>query len=353
MVAEFQQALEHYSSRRKMKAIYINRSDIGWYSKNANAYRKALEVVEKYEATLCLSKGCRVPLEIESKAKAIVRFESASDVLRSEAVIRELNSGAVLFTGFDFPCMAVARKLKKRFNCEWTVFCWDPPSLSHRDRFPPLRWVIDFVFRWFVKRCDRLVLNIHPGLLDEIGFKTGKTDDGQLRIVGGPVVEQRMQDAFDGMKSDAVCNDCDCEYDFGVLSNWCEAKGCWLMADALERLPDKRCVWIGDPPNEVTKAAISARLDGRLIMAGRREQSDAFEMLKKCRVLVMPYLPVCSLKWNYPLKVFEYLQLGRPIVASDNPGNAAIAEKYKGRIKLFKSGDARSLIEVMRREMSV
>jgi hypothetical protein len=229
--------------------------------------------------------------------------------------------------------MFKAWRLKRRLGCQWTVFLWDPPSLSHRDRFPPLRWAIDAVFRFFAKRCDKLVLNIHPGLLDEIGYKPR---DGQ--------VELRMQDAFEGegllnTEAQSIRGAEVFEYDFGVLSNWSKAKGGYLVAAALKQLPEKKCLWIGDP----AQGKVSDQID----FVGRLPQDEAFKWLMKCRVLLAPYLPVRSLKWNYVLKLFEYLQLGRPIIASDNLGNVKVAERYPRRIRLFKSGDVEALVKEM------
>ena len=235
-----------------------------------------------------------------------------------------------IFTGFDFPCLYVGWRLKKRYGCKWTVFLWDPPCLSHRDGSPPLRWAIDALFRFFAKRCDKLVLNIHPGLLEEIGYKPR---EGQLEL--------RMQDAWDGFDFNHVEQEEHVDgftYDFGVLANWSKAKGGELMAEAMKRMPGKKCLWIGDPPEDGL-ARVGIEFDGRL------SQEDAFARLRKCRVLVVPYLATRAFKWNYPLKLFEYLQLGRQILASDNPGNAAIATRFCGRITLFKSGDAHDLVE--------
>lgn len=310
----------------KEKAIYITRCDIGWYSKNANAYRKPLEVATKYDATIYVSEACHVPKEIEDECTAIVRFRQVCEVLSFRDEIHD----AKVFTGFDFPCMYVGWRLKKRYGCKWTVFLWDPPCLSHRDRFPPLRWAIDAFFRFFVKRCDRLVLNIHPGLLDEIGYKP---QEGQIEL--------RMQDAWDGVDFNRV-ERVDCfEYDFGVLANWTLSKGAELMATAMQHLPDKKCLWIGDlPKNGVERRG--------MVLTGRLPQGDALEALRKCRVLVVPYLPVRALKWNYPLKLFEYLELGRPIVACDNPGVVNVARRYSGRIRFFKSGDAMDLARTLK-----
>lgn len=314
------------------KAIFITRSDIGWYSKNANVYRKALEVATKYNATLYVPERCRVPSEIARKCDEIVRFRQVYDVLAQRCRATEGMSDVKVFTGFDFPCMYVGWRLKRKYGCHWTIFLWDPPSLSHRDRFLPLRWSIDVAFRFFARRCDRLVLNIHPGLLDEIGYKPR---EGQLEL--------RIQDAWaekDYSYAEDVVSVDSLMYDFGVLSNWSKAKGGEFMTEALKELHGKKCLWIGDGPKD------GVHRDG-IDFTGRLPQEEAFDRLRECCILVVPYLPVPSLKWNYPLKIFEYLDLGRLIMASDNPGNAAIAKRYPGKIKLFHSGSVDDFIRVV------
>ena len=311
------------------KAIYITRCDIGWYSKNANAYRKPLEIATKYDVTLCVGENCHVPKEIEEKCCKVVRFRRVWDILSRRDV--EVQGDVAIFTGFDFPCLYVGWRLKKKYGCNWTVFLWDPPCLSHRDGSPPLRWAIDALFRFFAKRCDKLVLNIHPGLLGEIGYKP---HEGQLEL--------RMQDAFEEIDLNYVeksehAEEYGFEFDFGVLANWEIGKGGQLMAEAMKRMPDKKCLWIGNPP--------SGNAGDPIVFAGRMPQNEAFEMLRRCHVLVVPYLATYAFKWNYPLKLFEYLQIGRPVLASDNPGNVAVAERHAGRITLFKSGDVGELVQ--------
>lgn len=223
-----------------------------------------------------------------------------------------------VWTGFDFPCMWMGWRISRRLRIPWTLFLWDPPSLGHRDRFSPLRRAIDIAFRWFARRCDKLVLNIHPGILDEIGFRRDEID-GWRR---SGKLELRMQDAFEGLEPAPIVDLPRYDFDIGILSRETKAKGKDLVAAALKKLPGATCAWVHDLPQE-----------------------EAFARLRKCRVLLVPYLPVPSLKWNYPLKLFEYLSLGRPILASDNPGNAAVAERFPGRIRLFRSGDADDLAE--------
>ncbi len=311
-------------------AVYITRTNLGadWISPHANVYLKPLEVARTHALTLCVPRTAQVPPELASRCARLVRYDSLRGLRKR--LLRETSARTELFTGFDFPCLWLARKLKRRRGCPWTVFLWDPPSLGHRDAFPPLRRAIDFVWRMLAPAADRLVLNIHPGLLGEMRYRPPR----------GQKLEFRMQDAFTERKPAKIASASGCLYDFGVLSNWTAAKGGPLLSEALARLPGLKGLWIGSPPAH--SAAEGIRFTGRL------PQAEAFARLRTCRVLIVPYLPVPSLKWNYPLKLFEYLQLGRPVVASDNPGNAAVAARHPRCVRLFKSGDAASLAAVLK-----
>lgn len=309
------------------EAIYLTRCNIGWYSSHANAYVKPLEVSTNYATTLCVDETCRIPPEILRRCVKVIHFRGLWGLL-SGGAISSICKGQRIFTGFDFPCMFTAWRLKRRLGCKWTMFLWDPPSLSYRDGFPPFRWAIDALFRFFAKRCDKLVLNIHPGLLKEIGYEA---HEGQLEL--------RMQDAFNSAdfqrKRDDGVEGGVFDYEFGILSNWGKGKGGPLVSKALMHSPAVKCLWIGNPPRH--------QVSQQIHFVGHLPQDKALDMLRRCQVLVVPYLPTHALKWNYPLKLFEYLQLGRPILASDNPGNVAISRRFPGRISLFRSGDCQDL----------
>ena len=303
-----------------VRTVFITRSDIGWYSRHANAQARPRQLSRDTRLTLCVNEACRVPDDLASACERVIVYRRLRDV-----AARLEDRYDRVCTGFDFPCLWAGWRIGRRMRIPWTLFLWDPPSLSHRDRFPPLRWAIDLVFRWFARRCDKLVLNIHPGLLDEIGFRRDEID-GWRR---SGKLELRMQDAFEGLVPSPIVDSPRYDFDVGILSVETKAKGKDLVAAALKKLPGATCAWVHDLPQE-----------------------EAFAKLRRCRVLLVPYLPVPSLKWNYPLKLFEYLTLGRPILVSDNPGNAAVAERFPGRIRLFKSGDADDLAEKLKEEVS-
>lgn len=294
-----------------VRTIFITRSDISWYSRNANVQVRPRQLAHDTRLTLCVNETCRVPDDLAVACERVIVYRRLCDI-----AARLKGCYDRVCTGFDFPCLWAGWRIKRRLRIPWTMYLWDPPALSHRENCAPLRWTIDCVWRWFARRCDRLVLNIHPGLLEEVGLSHEETE----RWLNDGKLELRMQDAFDDLIPAPITNDGSFETDIGILSVESPDKGSGLVAEATRRIPNLSVKWINGLPQE-----------------------EAFAQLRRCRILLVPYLSVRSLKWNYALKLFEYLRLGRPILASANPGNVAVAARFPGRIQLFKSGDVDDL----------
>jgi glycosyltransferase involved in cell wall biosynthesis len=96
-------------------------------------------------------------------------------------------------------------------------------------------------------------------------------------------------------------------------------QGLDLLFAAAQRVsaqrPDVRFVLAGGRPDQVAAAramADAAGLDAALIFAGQREADEIPLFLDAADVLVSPR----SLGTNTPLKIYQYLRAGRPIVAT-------------------------------------
>jgi glycosyltransferase involved in cell wall biosynthesis len=346
-----------------IRLIYITRSDISWYSRNANAYQKPFLLSEAFDLTLICPAGTIVPEEIAAKC-TVIRVE-CGDVRNSWSlwkVVRFMtgawreilacgnNEHKDVATGFDIPCLMLGWLAKRRLGVRWIVFCWDPPALSWRDKRGVLaRGVVagvDRLFKWLVKDADRLVLNINPGVLNEMGVQPHEKQLIQMVNGFAPLVEG----------SGESCGSLD-PWLIGVLSVATQAKGLNLTLDAFIVLakdyPQLRIIWIGDVADDVREALLK-RLSNegisldRFVLAGRMAQQDAFRSLKACGILLHPYLAVPSLKWNYPLKIVEYMSMDRAIVAGDTPGvRSYITDEANGL--LFKAGDVEDLCSKLSR----
>jgi glycosyltransferase involved in cell wall biosynthesis len=106
----------------------------------------------------------------------------------------------------------------------------------------------------------------------------------------------------------------------GHLYPW---KGADVLLEALGRLTNARGLIIGGHPAEPDVARLRGRaeelgLGWRMTFAGAVEPPRVSALLDGADVLVLPNPPTpVSSRYTSPLKLFEYLAAGKPIVASD------------------------------------
>jgi glycosyltransferase involved in cell wall biosynthesis len=108
----------------------------------------------------------------------------------------------------------------------------------------------------------------------------------------------------------------------GHLYPW---KGVDTLLHALARLPHAQGLIIGGHPDEpdlrrLQRLADSLGLGGRAKFTGLVRPAEVASYLLQADVLVLPNsASAISARYTSPLKLFEYLAVGRPIVAADLP----------------------------------
>ena len=138
----------------------------------------------------------------------------------------------------------------------------------------------------------------------------------------------------------------------GHLYRW---KGVDVFLDALGRLPRVRGLVCGGRDGDADMARVRAHaerlgLGSRVTFAGFVPKSELPARLAEADVFVLPTLDTPSARYTSPLKMFEYMALGRPLVASDlAPVREVLADGVSAR--LVPPGDgaalARALSEVI------
>jgi glycosyltransferase involved in cell wall biosynthesis len=130
----------------------------------------------------------------------------------------------------------------------------------------------------------------------------------------------------------------------GHLYPW---KGVDVFVRALAAAPHVRGLIVGGHPRETDRARIDALardlgLADRLDITGLLAPTQVAARLAAADILVLPNTSTAiSERFTSPLKLFEYLQLGRPIVASDLP---SLREVLTPEIAVFvPAGDATAL----------
>jgi glycosyltransferase involved in cell wall biosynthesis len=137
----------------------------------------------------------------------------------------------------------------------------------------------------------------------------------------------------------------------GHLYAW---KGVDVLLEALARLPNASGLIVGGHEREPDLARVRARvadlgLAGRVELTGLVSPREVPAQLARANVLVLPN-PATTISTHFtsPLKLFEYMAAGRPIVASDLPAIREILRDGEHAI-LVPAGDAGAMASAITR----
>jgi len=135
----------------------------------------------------------------------------------------------------------------------------------------------------------------------------------------------------------------------GHLYPW---KGVDVLLQALAAVPGARGLIIGGHPGEPDLARTQARarelgIEESLTFAGAVAPTEVDARLALAEILVLPNTGTkVSARYTSPLKLFEYLAAGKPIIASDLPALREVL-RHEENCLLTPAGDPRALAEAI------
>lgn len=117
-----------------------------------------------------------------------------------------------------------------------------------------------------------------------------------------------------------------------------------IVAELLPRFPGVRLLIVGDGVErpQLEAAAKSCRIEDRVHFAGALPHLEAMTLVAQFDVCVLP----ATNEWTSPVKLFEYMGLGKPVVAPRFASIAAVMQ-HDRHGKLFAPGDFRELKEAL------
>lgn len=131
----------------------------------------------------------------------------------------------------------------------------------------------------------------------------------------------------------------------GHLYPW---KGVDVLIRALADVPDVQGLIVGGHPAEADRARVeqlagSLGLASRITFTGHLPPAEVAPRLAAASMLVLPNTAsAISERYTSPLKLFEYLAMGRPIIASDLPAIREVLTADQSAL-LVRPGDAADL----------
>lgn len=139
------------------------------------------------------------------------------------------------------------------------------------------------------------------------------------------------------------------EYIFyaGSLKKW---KGVDILIKAMKYLPEEKLLIVGNGEefNHLQNIVKEENLQDRIKFLGYVPHAEIPKFLSKAKIFVLPNVEEDASVFTSPLKLFEYMAVGKPIVASDIPNFREIL-KHEENAYLVKPKDPVVLAESIKK----
>lgn len=225
-------------------------------------------------------------------------------------------------------------------------FALESPHLTYYWRIPGLCPAIE---KWLIGSCDAMVLVARETY--DYYLERGVSPSKMLLVPNG-VDTKRFHPDIDrgpvrrqwGLEGKLVLGF------VGGFYPWHGMEGLiYLMKELLPRFPELTVLMVGDGPERerLERAAHEFQSSGRVIFTGARERSEIPQYLASIDIALAPAPPIKKYYYS-PMKLFEYMASGRPLVAAAIGQMGEIVQEG-GNGLLFEPGDWQSFAKQVER----
>lgn len=294
--------------------------------RNSTRYQRAKHLSEKNDLFLFLRKDSQIPKEIASKAKVKRGFISDFFYLlwRMNTVWR-MNKDS----HFDFlysshsPFAIVEGYLLKLLGIKWVIDIWDHPELPleiGKGNF--LRKLTERIAialaKKVIRHADLIICAIMPEALKAYDIDQKKI----LPITNGVELEYVKPE---GKKESSV------EFKVFYVGYVYKIRGVNTLVKAISKLDNKipaKLILAGEIDQEteiwLNDFISSYNLENVVEITGEIGHEKVLALTEESDVCVFPFPRKKGTEYIYPIKVFEYLAMGKPVVATNLKGVAQI-----------------------------
>jgi len=220
----------------------------------------------------------------------------------------------------------------------WAREHWNTPRAIERGFDPLLRYMERFV----LEQADLVIAvsSIAAEVAEECGAEAGR-----VAVVPNAVDLQLIDRAIGASDSSEP------QATVGWIGTFGPWHGAEVIVQALAHLPENvTALMIGDGSTRRACIELADRLglSGRIEWTGRLAHDEALMRLARCAVLASPHVPFRDQRFfGSPTKLFEYMALGLPVVASRLEQLAEILEDGTTAV-LVEPGNATDLARGIR-----
>ena len=144
----------------------------------------------------------------------------------------------------------------------------------------------------------------------------------------------------------------------GYISNFSQREGHRVLLDAFTKLrnqgQDIHLVIVGDGPEwaHIAQLVSERHLEPYVVMPGNVDHSEIRNWYHTIDLFVVPRIEDFASDYVTPLKPFEAMSQGVPVIMSDRPVTAEVAGDKEERARVFPAGDVDALAVLIASELS-
>ena len=305
-----------------LPVAYAVTGDVMCYAENSNARQRIRMVGETLNGVLIVPPGGRSLIPPEAKGRVVEApfcpkgaWQTLKLVRHYQGKVRawhyHVSNESTLFTSILLSLFS---------GVPIVLVCWDPPGGTIWDRkslVAMVRRIVTIIFLNIAIMISRgLLLVHHPGFWKE---KCSRRTLAKIHFFPNGTTYWKNRSIVEGDRK--------VPKRLALACRVCELKNCWYAADFFIRLwkmdNEVSLLWIGGGlDREVFPYMVDHGVPAdRLIMPGDIQRDEALPYLATATYGLNLYPDVESLKWNYLIKLPEFLSLGLPVISNDLPGS--------------------------------
>lgn len=332
-----------------MSIFWLWRTDLRF--RNKTHYQRLLHIARRYKVILVVPKLAHIRSEIEEVVSELVRCPLSLPGFLNHvlfffycffAFFKRFRRIDMVYSPPDYSVIWCALVKGLFPNTLWVADMWDDPRLFvylHEGNF--IRRLGAILFNFFVRRALRLSdlvitigtelnSNLPKIMVKEFGISPKKI----LPVTNG--VDLNMFRPRNDFR-----NDCESELRLvyvGYIKKYVGIKDLLeALRMALKSIPRIRLMLVGfatrDDKRWLDKTIASYDLEDNIIFRGVVPSDEVPEIIDKSHVCVYPFPGHKDLDNVFPVKVYEYLAMGKPVVATDLSGvKSIVVDGFNGLI---------------------
>jgi glycosyltransferase involved in cell wall biosynthesis len=230
---------------------------------------------------------------------------------------------------------------------------WDLPGSSVYRQVRSLKGIIRKAYMFFLKKTIKngnlVICGIHPKGLRGYGVDREKI----LQIENGTLLDTFNHECIKG--TSALWEEMEGDYKILYHGYIHRERGAMDVMEAVKKLRDldiNICLLMIGPSDGATLRRLRKYIESEKTKTHVRVMNQISSTLipnviAGSNLCVSPLHDIEKYRWSFPVKIYEYLAMGKPVIATDLPGTSHIV-KHRVNGLLYPPGDIDALIQGLR-----